>query len=157
MPPIKGGEKPDSGAKIIFWVGATPGKELESSLIAFIYEQLIENLPYAVELAAGPADRALVERYPQWIRQQLSFQRGSLSDTARYFASGSLFVSGDTGPMHLAALLNMPTLTIFTRTNARQYGYNDGVRHFALQWKGTAENRIELNQIIGKLKELFHA
>lgn len=157
LPPADGKEELDSETgRIIFWIGATPGKELNSRLIAFIYEQLVENLPFAVELAAGPADRALVERYPQWIRQQVSFQRGSLSDTARYFASGALFVSGDTGPMHLAALLNIPTLTIFTRTNARQYGYQDGARHFALQWKDTAENRMELNKIILKLKALYH-
>ena len=41
----------------------------------------------------------------------------SLSELARFAGGLSLFVSGDTGPLHLAAASGVPCLGLFTQTD----------------------------------------
>lgn len=136
---------------ILVWLGATGKKVLPAGIFAFLYEQLREHSNLPLRFAAGPADAGLLQGYPDWIRERAVTWRESLPETAAFFAQFSLFVSGDTGPMHLAAALGLPTLTIFIDSNLMQYGYHDGKKHFALQWQDTPECRRAINRAIARL------
>jgi ADP-heptose:LPS heptosyltransferase len=96
----------------------------------------------------------LLQQYPDWIREKTTIWEAPLPESAAFFSLFSLFVSGDTGPMHLAMALNCPTLTIFVGSNIQQYGYHDGKRHFSLFWQGIPDDRRRVNQYIGALVKM---
>lgn len=66
-----------------------------------------EELAYATEQASGGTAKALVTT----ISELIALTRGA-----------SLFIGGDTGPMHLAALLRIPVVAIFGPTNPVRNG-----------------------------------
>jgi heptosyltransferase-1 len=66
-----------------------------------------EELAYAAERASGGTAKALATT----ISELIALTRGA-----------SLFVGGDTGPMHLAALLRIPVVAIFGPTNPARNG-----------------------------------
>lgn len=47
---------------------------------------------------------------------------GNLSELARFASGLALFVSCDTGPLHLAAASGVPCLGLFTQTDPARYG-----------------------------------
>jgi len=59
----------------------------------------------------------------------------SINDLYSAIASVSLFVTGDSGPMHIAAALNIPTITIFGPTKNEE----------TCQWKNKQSANIKLN------------
>jgi len=141
---------------IIFWLGATQGKELPISLITFIYQTLQDNFQIPVLFATGPADKELYHHLPSWIRHQLVVLKTPLTETAAFFSCCRLFISGDTGPMHLSVAIGVPTLTIFIHTNKIQYGYDDQKKHFAFQFDDTPKNILQLKQLLFQIVFQLH-
>jgi len=135
----------------LFWLGATGNKTLPPQVVEFILEQ-VEQIPgLNVKLALGPADAALLRDYPERLAGQTLIWRQPLEQTAIFFAGFDLFISGDTGPMHLAAALGIPTLTIFTGSNMRQYGYNDGHRHISVEYRGAEKDHDVLAESLNQI------
>lgn len=145
---------PAAGGGILIWLGATGNKVLPGDIFSYLYEQIREHSDLPVQFAAGPADLEPLSRYPRWIQEKTLLWKESLIETAAFFSCFKLFISGDTGPMHLAAALDLPTLTIFVDSNIQQYGYNDGERHFSLLWKNTPEDRRTLNRFLKMLLKI---
>ena len=137
----------------LFWLGATGDKVIPADLIAFVYEQIRKQTGLQVQFALGPADRPLLKRFPEWIREQTVLWERDLQDTAVFFRAYRLFVSGDTGPMHLAVALGLPTLTLFVSSNMEQYGYQDGERHFSIKIGQGAVDRDRIRQALQQLGE----
>ncbi len=137
--------------EVLLWIGATGNKWLPESAISFLYEALLKAGFRSVVLAAGPADREHLQRYSSRIQEKTVIWERPLVDTAAYFAGFRLFISGDTGPMHLAVVVGIPTITVFTTTNREQYGYHDGQRHRALQWDDSPAARMQLETAIETL------
>lgn len=119
---------------ILIWLGATGRKVLNRQQIDLIHELVEKKSKRPIYFACGPADRPLLTQHQDEIKNNTLIWEGSLLETAAFFSRFSLFLSGDTGPMHLAAALDVPTLTIFSDSNMTQYGYQDGQRHISLQW-----------------------
>lgn len=143
-----------AGGGILIWLGATGNKVLPGDIFSYLYEQIRKHGDFPVQFAAGPADVKRLSRYPQWIQEKTLLWKEPLLETAAFFSCFRLFVSGDTGPMHLAAALGIPTLTIFVDSNIEQYGYHDGERHFSLLWKNTPEDRRILNRFLEMLLKM---
>jgi heptosyltransferase-2/heptosyltransferase-3 len=139
---------------ILIWLGATGNKILPGDIFAYLYEQLRKASAMPVFFAAGPADQELLRQYPDWIREQTTIWKAPLPESAAFFSLFSLFVSGDTGPAHLAAALNLPTLTIFVGSSIQQYGYHDGKKHFSLFWQGVTEDRQRVTHDINILVKI---
>lgn len=135
---------------VLIWLGATGKKVLPAAVVTFLYEQSVAS-GCPVQLAAGPADAAYLQTLPAEIRDRTRLWRAPLTETAAFFAGFDAFLSGDTGPMHLAAALGIPTLTVFVNSNIRQYGYHDGQRHFSLLWQDTPEDREKLRAYLQQL------
>lgn len=145
---------PAAGGGILIWLGATGNKVLPGDIFSYLYEQIRKHGDLPVQFAAGPADVERLSRYPQWIQEKTLLWKDPLLETAAFFSCFRLFISGDTGPMHLAAALGIPTLTIFVDSNIEQYGYHDGKRHFSLLWKNTPEDRRILNRFLEMLLKM---
>lgn len=138
----------------LIWLGATGNKTLPPDLVAFLFEQILKKSGMHVQFALGKADASHMNEFPEWIRSNTLVWEKPLADTAKFFAGFQLFVSGDTGPMHIAAALDIPTLTIFTHSRMEQYGYRDGQRHFALNYSGTAAEKDAIVEILHLLQKL---
>ncbi len=136
---------------ILIWLGATGKKALPAGLITTIYEQSRKYTDSSIHFAAGPADEALLQNYPDWLREKTFIWRGSLIETAAFFSLFNAFISGDTGPMHLAVALGLPTLSIFVNSNIHQYGYHDGEKFLAILWDDTTKARLLLSEYIRQL------
>ncbi len=137
----------------LLWLGATGKKKLPLEFISFLYEQITKQTGLAVQAALGIGDRDYLENLPGWIRNITIVWDKPLADTAVFFSAYRLFVSADTGPMHLAAALGIPGLTLFSQSNINQYGYNDLVRHFSMK---LSDKNIR-PQIIDALQKLGEA
>ena len=136
---------------VLIWLGATGNKILPGKIFAELNEQIRAIADVPVAFACGPADAAHLQNYPDWIRERTEIWKAPLTETATFFAGFRAFVSGDTGPMHLAVALGIPTLTIFIDSNIRQYGYNDGERHFSILLNDSANTKQLINNALSTL------
>lgn len=69
-----------------------------------------------IVITAGPAEQAIAEqlagkisRYPTTVLMP----QGGLDELAQYLQNADLFISGSTGPLHIAGALNRPTAAFF--------------------------------------------
>jgi ADP-heptose:LPS heptosyltransferase len=114
--------QPRKRSGILIWIGATGGKILPPKLILDM-RNLLEEISVNITLAAGPADKLLTDDYPHDLSRRVKILKGSLKETAQYFRKFKVLIMPDTGPMHLAAALNIPLVQIFINSNDIWYGY----------------------------------
>jgi ADP-heptose:LPS heptosyltransferase len=87
-----------------------------------------------VVLAASPEDQKLHRRrFERASRRFPVMAPAGLGDFAAAIKASGLFISGDTGPMHIAVACGVPTVTVFLEDNVERYGYDDGVRHVSVR------------------------
>jgi ADP-heptose:LPS heptosyltransferase len=137
---------------ILFWLGATGKKVLPPKVVALIDALLQKMSQQNIVYACGPADEQHVQQYPEHIRKNMIVWKAPLPETAVFFSRHQVFVSGDTGPMHLAVAIGIPSLTIFVDSNIVQYGYHQTGKHYAVLW---SDETTALNAVEASLKELL--
>lgn len=99
-----------------FFTGARKGKGLSLPQWQRLLGDLRRHYPSALLIQLeDPAD-------PQPQLGDVQVALSSLSELARFAGGLSLFVSGDTGPLHLAAASGVPCLGLFTQTDPARYG-----------------------------------
>jgi heptosyltransferase-3 len=130
--------------KLLFWLGATGRKKIPADLILKIVA-VFSELQIQFTLAAGPDDAQLIRYLPLPIRQQVLVSSGTLKDTATFFKSYKVICMPDTGPMHLAAALDIPLIQVFINSNSTWYAYQG--EHFLL---------IDKNLNAAVLKNFLH-
>ena len=108
--------------KVLFWFGATGNKVLPKILFKEIFDYLNEN-KISYQLAAGPNDEHLLKKYLLVRKKDTIFLKGSLKDTAKFFKSYQMIIMPDTGPMHLAIALGIPTIQVFVNSDPVWYAY----------------------------------
>lgn len=143
---------PQQTGKILFWLGATHGKELSSEIIETVTNEIESVLGINVDFALGPADKHILNNYPEKISQKVIFWNSPLDETAVFFHQYKIFISTDTGPMHLAAVFSLPTISIFTKVNIEQYGYNNRKTQFSFL---ILDEEKELNKLREELHRIF--
>ncbi len=136
----------------LLWLGATGDKILPVEMLGFLYEQVRKITGLEVWLALGPADRHILQNLSPAFQEKVLGWNRPLRETAIFFSVFSLFISADTGPMHLAVALGVPTLTIFRHSRMEQYGYRDGKRHFSVVYRGSREDRTTIINVLQQLK-----
>ncbi|GGB41768.1 ADP-heptose--LPS heptosyltransferase II [Oceanisphaera marina] len=87
-------------------------------------------------LTAGPGEQALAQQVVDQVGQRVALAHDlALPDFCRLLACGSLFVAGSTGPLHIAAALDVPTVGFFplrrSATPLRWRPLNSEGRHLA--------------------------
>lgn len=73
-------------------------------------------------LNLGPNEDALAARVESTSNNSTVRLSGSISDLIAWMRRASLFIGGDTGPMHMANLLGVPVVAIFGPTNPARNG-----------------------------------
>ncbi len=124
-----------------FLAGVNPGAYRPSRMwpeerFREIIKWLIEDMSAHVILTGGRGEEAMVEsmaaHFPDdKIRTIIDIP---LMELAAVLEKMNIFITNDTGPMHMAAALNVPTVAIFGQTNLfRYHPYMDSSRYIALK------------------------
>ncbi|RMH73577.1 MAG: lipopolysaccharide heptosyltransferase II [Gemmatimonadetes bacterium] len=101
--------------------GATfgPAKRWLPDRFAAVGDHLVEHFGAEVVILGGPGDVGTEQQIIDQMRQPAIRLSGkiSLADLPSVIAQCTVFISNDTGPMHLAAAVRVPTLALFASTN----------------------------------------
>jgi heptosyltransferase-1/heptosyltransferase-2 len=76
----------------------------------------------------------------------------TLVDFASVIKAGGLFISGDTGPMHLAVACEAPTVSVFLEDHVDRYGYSDEARSISVRVR---DDERGANDVIDAAKKIF--
>lgn len=118
-------------------IGINPGATLKAKRwpaerFAAVGQALVARYGARVLVLGGPDDLARAAAIARAIPDAVSVAgRTHLGETAALLRHCSLLVSGDTGPLHMAVALGIPTIGLFGPTNPRTYG----------PWSGREEGR----------------
>lgn len=105
---------PDGAIRIGLFPGAGwPSKMWGEGRFAEIGRRAVNRFDAQILVFGGPAERGLAERVASLIGRAHPFEGLSLIELAALISACHLFVSNDTGPMHLAAAVGVPTLGLF--------------------------------------------
>jgi ADP-heptose:LPS heptosyltransferase len=112
------------------WIGihASGGRESKQwhpDRFARVGRVLAQTTGGTLVLTGGPSEEALVANvsaHLAGVPHVTSVNTGSLRDAAAVLASLDVFITGDTGPMHLAAAVGTPVVALFGPSNPARYG-----------------------------------
>lgn len=114
-------------------VGLNPGggwavKRWPPEYFGRLADALIDEYGVDVLVLWGPGEKGLVEEVIGAMRHRpLVLPEVTLADLGAFLKHCRLLVSNDSGPMHMAAALNVPTVGIFGPTDPRAQGpWGDG-------------------------------
>ncbi len=109
----------DGRVRVAFHPGAAYGSAKRWFPDRFaIVAQRLEERGVAVALVGGEKDRGVVSRVREGAPRAIDLAgRTRVGTLGALLESADLFITNDTGPMHLAAACGAPTLAIFGSTN----------------------------------------
>ena len=115
--PVRIGFHPGAGGALADWQGSAKRWPLDR--FSELAKRLLQTADCAVLILGGPEEYALQDEMIRAvpIPHRLIPVRASLKRTAAIIEQCALAISNDSGLMHVAAALNVPTLGIFGPTN----------------------------------------
>jgi len=125
---LRGLHLQDTGKLVTFWIGAADKKEWPLENFLKLADDLKQSPGTDVLILCGPAEKEAFKRLSSEKTVPVLYI-DDLRKLAAIIGRSALFVSGDAGPMHLAAAVDTCTVGIFLQDNDRVYGYDDGKRH----------------------------
>ena len=106
-------------SKLVFVHAGHGGSAANLSLeqYAELMSRLHETDAYQAVLTAGPGEEKAAVRLTEMLRipRTLYISKQGLVEFAKHLAFADLFISGSTGPLHLAAALDRPTAAFYPR------------------------------------------
>jgi ADP-heptose:LPS heptosyltransferase len=144
----------DSNKKIIFIHAGSGGSASNLSLeqYADLAASLNSENRHALVLTAGPGEEEKINALSKIMHIPHAIYHSKLGLTyfAKHIAFADLFISGSTGPLHIAGALNVPTAAFYTRrrsaTPLRWQTLNSRDRRLAFTPPETADE-IDMSQI----------
>ena len=96
-------------------------KRWHEDRFAAVADQLARDFGMAVALIGSPNERPLAEQIRRRIEARAAVLTGetSLETLIGVLAESSLMITNDSGPMHIAAALGVPTVAVFGSTDDR--------------------------------------
>jgi len=106
--------------KLVFLHAGSGGSANNLSLqqYAKLAQHLISTTGHFIVLTAGPNELKMVENLSTMIREiphVILHSTQGLVKFSQHIAFADLFISGSTGPLHIAGALNVPTAAFYTR------------------------------------------
>lgn len=158
----------DENKKLVFIHAGSGGSANNLSLEQYAQLATILNSDneYTFILTAGPGEENIVAALSILMQDNphvvYHSQRG-LTSFAQYIAFADLFISGSTGPLHIAGALNVPTAAFYTRrrsaTSLRWQTLNSPERRLAFTPPETAEemdmSQIDIEAAANEIRDKF--
>ena len=127
-------EKGLDGRTVALFLGARAEKRIDPAWFVELGSRLV-RAGLKAALAGGPAEAKLLEgrKIPEGVvvLPQLPLRR-----FAAAIANARAVLSADTGPMHLAVALGVPTVELFSHTEPWRFGYGHLPPHRVLETPG---------------------
>ncbi|EQD56142.1 ADP-heptose-lipooligosaccharide heptosyltransferase III [mine drainage metagenome] len=138
-------------------------ENLTPDAYAYLGAGLLQDPGIMLVVTAGPMEeemaRRVVERISRPDRTCLHISREGITRFTEHIAFADLWISGSTGPLHLAGALNRPTVAFYPkRRSARSLRWgtiNEEKNRLALQLEEHAEDRVELDRALGLIRDHF--
>ena len=119
-------EEHDIGEPDTFFVihpGGKGKKRWGARNFAGLIDALTDETGVKIVLVGGPADQSAIDSIEELSQSSFTvLNKIRVGQMAAVIERCSLFISGDTGPMHVSAALNRPTVGIFITSDFRAYG-----------------------------------
>ena len=117
---------PDGAPFLVLNPGAAYGsaKRWHTDRFAHVAETLARELNLNIALIGSEAERSIAEQVRDQITSRAAILNGktSLETLIGVLSESSLMVTNDSGPMHIAAALGIPTVAVFGSTDERVTG-----------------------------------
>lgn len=124
IPPLRVAARPAAPrcGPILLHPGGRGAKRWPASRVAALLEALAAERAVPLRLIGTPRDRALIDE----LRPALGSAGdtrilGNLAELIAELRAARLYVGCDAGPMHLAAALDLPTITLFVTSHPLRY------------------------------------
>lgn len=102
----------------------------------------------------GPGERSRAEEIARASSARLA-PRTSFRELAYLLRRASLMISGDTGPIHLAAVIGTPAIGLYGPTNPRRNGPYGQVHHCVESWSSTRlMHSIQVRQVLEMMERM---
>ena len=104
--------------------GGREVKQWDPARFATVARRLIEERGATLVLTGGPGDSAIVENVKRGLPASNVIDVSNLGDllsVAAILGRCDLMITGDTGPMHLAAAVGTPIVAVFGPSDPRRY------------------------------------
>jgi heptosyltransferase II len=110
--------------------GTKPDKRWPPERFAEVADRLQEELGLPILIFGGSGDRGRATEIAERMSRPalVAAGRATLGDTAALIERCELFVTGDTGPMHMAVALAVPVVALFGPTNPAKFRPFTGLR-----------------------------
>ena len=142
--------KSGSGLLIAVHPGAScPSKRWPAERFALLIDRLKERYEFQIVVVAGPADAAEAAELKKNLKSDVINLSGktSVGELAALFKKCRLFISNDSGPVHIASAVGTPCVVIFGR---KQRGLGPK------RWGPTGKSDIVLHKDVGCAVCLAH-
>ncbi len=121
------------------------------------YVNLINSLrekgEYTPVLIYAPSDAAAARRIQQTLRKKISsFSSPDLKAVASLINSCEIFITLESGAMHLAAAVGTPTIAVFGKTN--QNIWRPWLKNHITLKQGNQENAVSVDDVLRAVKRL---
>jgi lipopolysaccharide heptosyltransferase I len=127
-------ENPEISAKPIAFINpgaGFPTKLWEADRFAKLADRIVEELGFSILLVWGPGEKGMAEQIGGMMKQKSWIApKTSIQESIVLFRHAALLISCDTGPLHLAAAMGVPTVSLFGPTDPARngpYGLNHQV------------------------------
>jgi len=121
-------------------IGGRGRKRWPVERFASLAGKLIEGHDAKVVIFWGPGEKAQLEAIPEDRSRGLYLAPAlGVRQLASHIQRCAVFISGDTGPMHLALALGTPTVAIFRQSNYERYGQRGDLNRVVFRPGGDVE------------------
>jgi heptosyltransferase-3 len=133
-------------------LGGRGGKRWAAENFYSLSAQIISRFGFKVLLFWGPNERELVRKFRDRSLQGLLIPPLlAVRELAAQIERCAVFISNDTGPMHLARAVGTPTVAIFRRPNYSRYGPPDRTNRVIYRQDGD----VSVGDVLSALQELI--
>lgn len=149
------GIKPDTPIVVLNPGSGGDGKRWTVEAFRRLGEELAVRLTARVVLAWGPGEELLAQAIAHGMRTgALVPPATTIVEMVELFRRAALIVGGDTGPIHIAAALGVPTVGLYGPTSARRNGPY-GSRAIALQSPTGRMEGISVDEVLAAAESLL--
>lgn len=113
----------------------TPYKRWPPERYGALADRLVEELGASILFTWGPGEKPMVDEVRAQMRRDsmVAPETTSLKQLAEIFRRCSLYIGGDTGPMHIASLVETPVVGIFGPTDPIVNAPYEGTPHIMVR------------------------
>ncbi len=102
-----------------------PSRRWPRDRFAQLIQKIQQHQPCRIVLVGGPKDRETVSAIREQCPESIDATHLTFGEMASIFRRCKVYVGNDSGPLHIASAMGLPTLALFGPTDPRQWASPD--------------------------------